>query len=92
MFSLKYGTIPIVRAVGGLKDTVEDYNPKRSAGTGFVFHPYEAQELLKTIDRALELFPDNKSWIALQRRAMSMDFSWNRSARAYSKIYQQLLA
>ena len=91
MFSLKYGTIPIVRAVGGLKDTVEDYNPERSAGTGFVFHPYEAQEFLKTIDRALELFPDKKSWIALQRRAMSMDFSWDRSARAYSTIYQQLL-
>jgi starch synthase len=92
MFSLKYGTIPIVRAVGGLKDTVEDYNAERSAGTGFVFDAYEAQELLKTIDRALELFPDKKSWIALQRRAMSMDFSWNRSARAYSQIYQQLLA
>ena len=92
MFSLKYGTIPIVRAVGGLKDTVEDYNAERSAGTGFVFEAYEAQEFLKTIDRALELFPDKKSWIALQRRAMSMDFSWDRSARAYSKIYQELLA
>jgi starch synthase len=92
MFSLKYGTIPIVRAVGGLNDTVEDYNPERSAGTGFVFQSYEAQELLKTIDRALELFLDKKSWIGLQRRAMSMDFSWDRSAQAYSKIYQQLLA
>ena len=92
MFSLKYGTIPIVRAVGGLKDTVEDYNAERSAGTGFVFEAHEAQELLKTIDRALELFPDKKSWIALQRRAMSMDFSWDRSARAYSRLYQELLA
>jgi starch synthase len=92
MFSLKYGTIPIVRAVGGLKDTVEDYNAERSAGTGFVFEAYEAQELLKTIDRALEVFPHKKFWIALQRRAMSMDFSWDRSARAYSKIYQELLA
>jgi starch synthase len=92
MFSLKYGTIPIVRAVGGLKDTVLDYNAGRSAGTGFVFEAYEAQELLKTIDRALLLFSDKKSWIALQRRAMSMDFSWDRSARAYSKIYQELLA
>jgi starch synthase len=92
MFSLKYGTIPIVRAVGGLKDTVEDYNPGRSDGTGFVFDAYEAQDLLKTIDRALELFSEKKSWTALQRRAMSMDYSWDRSARAYSKIYQQLLA
>ena len=92
MFSLKYGTIPVVRAVGGLKDTVEDYNAERSAGTGFVFEAYEPQELLKAIDRALELFPDTKSWIALQRRAMNMDFSWDRSARAYSRLYQQLLA
>ena len=92
MFSLKYGTIPIVRAVGGLKDTVQDYNAERSEGTGFVFEAYEAQELLKTIDRALKLFPDKKSWTALQRRAMSMDFSWDRSAKAYSKIYQELLA
>ena len=92
MFSLKYGTIPIVRAVGGLKDTVEDYNAERSAGTGFVFEAHDAQELLQTIDRALNLFPDKKSWIALQRRAMSMDFSWDRSARAYSRIYHELLA
>lgn len=91
MFSLKYGTIPIVRAVGGLKDTVEDYNAERSAGTGFVFEVYEAQELWKTIDRALKTFSDKRSWTALQRRAMSMDFSWDRSARAYSKLFQQLL-
>jgi starch synthase len=91
MFSLKYGTIPIVRAVGGLKDTVEDYNAERSAGTGFVFEVYEAQELWKAIDRALKIFSDKRSWTALQRRAMSMDFSWDRSARAYSKLFQQLL-
>jgi starch synthase len=92
MFSLKYGTIPIVRAVGGLKDTVENYNAERSAGTGFVFEAYDAQELWKTIERALQALRDRKSWIALQRRAMSMDFSWDRSARAYSKLYQQLVA
>jgi starch synthase len=92
MFSLKYGTIPIVRAIGGLKDTVEDYNPKTSSGTGFVFKPYEPRELLKTIDRALQLFPDKESWAALQHRAMRKDFSWDRSARAYTNLYQQLLA
>jgi starch synthase len=56
-----------------------------------VFEPYDAQELWKTIDRALQLFPDKRSWSALQRRAMSMDFSWDRSARAYSDLYQQIL-
>jgi starch synthase len=75
-----------------LKDTVEDYNPEASSGTGFVFVSYDEHELLKTIDRALQLFPDKRSWAALQRRAMSMDFSWDRSARAYTNLYQQLLA
>ncbi|MEX0806425.1 MAG: glycogen synthase GlgA [Candidatus Binatia bacterium] len=90
MFSLKYGTIPIVRAVGGLRDTVEDCNAETSAGTGFVFERYDALELLKTIDRALLLFGDKKAWTALQRRAMRMDFSWDRSAQAYSNLYRQL--
>lgn len=92
MFSLKYGTIPIVRAVGGLKDTVEDYDEAASTGTGFVFESYDPQELWKTINRALQLFPDKRAWSALQRRAMSMDFSWDRSARSYSNLYQQMLA
>jgi len=92
MFSLKYGTIPVVRGVGGLKDTVEDCNAERSAGTGFVFEAHAAQELWRTIDRALEVFSDKNSWNALQRRAMSMDFSWDRSAGAYSRLYQELLA
>jgi starch synthase len=89
MFSLKYGTIPVVRAVGGLKDTVEDYNAEASTGTGFVFESFDAQDLLKTIDRALQVFADKRSWTALQRRAMSMDFSWDRSAREYHNLYER---
>jgi starch synthase len=92
MFSLKYGTIPIVRAVGGLKDTVEDHNTETSTGTGFVFESYDAQHLWNAIDRALRLFPDKNAWSALQRRAMRMDFSWDRSAQAYSKLYRQLVS
>jgi starch synthase len=90
MFSLKYGTIPIVRSVGGLKDTVEDYNGERGAGTGFVFHDYRPQALLEVIDRALQVFRDNRAWTILRRRAMSMNFSWDRSAEAYSELYQAL--
>ncbi len=88
MFSLKYGTIPIVRAVGGLKDTVEDYDAENGSGTGFVFGPYEAPALLATLDRALQVFRQKKEWTALRRRAMSLDFSWDRSADAYSQLYQ----
>ena len=91
MFSLKYGTIPIVRAVGGLKDTVENYNPEQSTGTGFVFEPYDSEALIETVDRALQVFQEKKTWTALRRRAMRMDFSWDRSAQAYSNLYEQLL-
>jgi len=92
MFSLKYATIPIVRAVGGLKDTVEDYHSEKSAGTGFVFEPYDPGALLETVDRALHVFHQKKAWTALRRRAMSADFSWDRSAQAYSNLYERLLS
>jgi starch synthase len=91
MYSLKYGTIPIVRAVGGLKDTVQDYDPPSDAGTGFVFEPYDAQEMLAAIDRGLTAFHHKPSWAALRSRAMAMDYSWDRSAAAYSGLYQQLV-
>jgi starch synthase len=91
MFSLKYGTIPIVRAVGGLKDTVEEYDGDRGTGTGFIFAQYDPQALLGAIDRALQAFRNKRAWSALRRRAMSEDFSWDRSAEAYRNLYEQLL-
>ncbi|MGH7816500.1 MAG: glycogen synthase, partial [Candidatus Binatia bacterium] len=91
MYSLKYGTVPIVRAVGGLKDTVQDYDPATESGTGFVFEPYTAEAMLDAIDRGLATYRDKQSWAALRGRGMSMDFSWDRSAEAYSSLYQQLL-
>lgn len=91
MFSLKYGTIPIVRAVGGLKDTVQDYNKETRTGTGFLFQRYESSALLAAVDRGLAVFRDKQAWFALQRRGMGMDFSWDRSAKLYSDLYQQLV-
>ena len=90
MFSLKYGTIPIVRGVGGLKDTVQDYDAEDQTGTGFVFQSYDGRQLLAAIDRALAVFRDKQSWTALRRRAMAMDFSWDRSAKLYANLYRQL--
>jgi starch synthase len=90
MFSLKYGTIPVVRSVGGLKDTVEDYNDAEKTGTGFIFTDYDPQALLEAIDRALQVFQDKIAWTALCRRAMKLDFSWDRSAQAYSAVYRAL--
>lgn len=92
MFSLKYGTIPIVHAVGGLKDSVEDYDGESETGTGFVFEKHEAQALLDAIDRGLAMFHDKKSWTALRHRAMAKDFSWERSAQSYGNLYRQLLS
>jgi starch synthase len=91
MFSLKYGTIPIVRAVGGLRDTVEDYDAEKSTGTGFAFEPYDPAAMIATVDRGLRVFEEKKAWTALRHRAMLMDFSWDRSARAYGNLYEQLL-
>lgn len=90
MYSLKYATIPIVRAVGGLKDTVQDYDQKSQTGTGFAFAPYESAAMLAAIDRGLEVYRNKQAWTALRRRAMAMDFSWERSAKVYSNLYRQL--
>lgn len=90
MFSLKYGTIPVVRAVGGLKDTVQDYDAASQTGTGFVVPTHDAPALLQAIDRGLAAFADKEIWNGLRRRAMAMDFSWERSARVYSSMYKEL--
>ena len=91
MFSLKYGTIPIVRAVGGLKDSVEPYDEKAATGTGFVFERYDSQALLDAIDQALSLFDNEPEWRSLCQRAMAMDFSSEQSARQYGELYSRLL-
>ena len=91
MYSLRYGTVPVVRAVGGLADTVTDYAPGRKSSTGFVFEAYTPAALLEALKRALALFPDREKWRALQVAGMKQDHSWDRSAREYVKIYERAL-
>ncbi|HEX9454524.1 MAG TPA: glycosyltransferase, partial [Candidatus Binatia bacterium] len=91
LFSLKYGTPPIVHEVGGLRDSVQDYDAESGTGTGFVFTAPAPLALLDAVDRSLSIYGDNKNWTALRRRAMAMDFSWDRSAQSYSHLYQQLI-
>jgi len=86
LYSLKYGTIPIVRATGGLKDSVEDFDGQ--AGTGFLFDAYEPSALLAAVDRALHAYQEKELWRALMRNAMSADFSWKRSAEAYIRVFR----
>jgi starch synthase len=92
MYSLRYGTVPLVRQVGGLADTVVDAAPGARGATGFVFRDYTPEALLATLRRALALFRDRKRWKSLQRTGMAEDHSWDRSAREYVKIYERVLA
>ena len=92
IYSLKYGTIPIVRATGGLDDTIQEFNPVSGKGTGFKFKHYDADELLKTIKEALAIYHDQEKWEKVTRNAMEADFSWERSAKRYVELYQKALA
>jgi len=90
MYSLRYGTVPLVRAVGGLVDTVRPFNPKNGQGTGFLFSDYEPGVMLRTLEAALATFANKKVWTRLQKNGMRADFSWDRSAAEYVKIYRGL--
>ena len=89
MYSLRYGTVPVVRAVGGLDDTVEDYDGW-NRGTGFKFREYSPPALLLAVRRALETFRDRRAWRGLVARGMAQDFSWGRSAETYEQLYRSL--
>jgi starch synthase len=89
MYSLKYGTVPLVRATGGLEDTIQDYNPKTGEGTGFKFQDYSTKDFLDTVRKALALYRDRESWKRLMTRGMKADFSWQRSAREYVSLYKK---
>jgi starch synthase len=89
IYSLKYGTIPIVRATGGLDDTIEPWDARSGKGTGFKFTDYTGEALLTTIKQALLAYRDPSSWQTLMRNGMSRDFSWGASAREYGKVYER---
>lgn len=91
MYSLRYGTVPIVRAVGGLVDTVRPYNPRNGQGNGFLFAEYHAGAMLRALGSALAAFPNKKLWTRLQKNGMKADFSWDRSAAEYVKLYRRVL-
>lgn len=92
LMSMRYGTIPIVRETGGLKDTVEPYNEYESTGTGFGFSNYNAHEMLETVQYAKHIFYDKKrEWNKMVDRAMAKDFSWEGSAKKYEELYDRAL-
>ena len=90
IYSLKYGTVPIVRATGGLDDTIEPWDARSGKGTGFKFTEYSGESLLLTIKQALQAYRDQGSWQVLMRNGMNKDFSWNFSAKEYVRIYERV--
>jgi len=92
MYALKYGALPIVRATGGLNDTVVDADAEHETGYGFKFDHADPQQCLSAIDRAASVYRQSpERWKSLQHRAMSMDFSWERSALEYQRLYRSLI-
>ncbi|MCK5833347.1 glycogen synthase GlgA [bacterium] len=92
MYSMAYGTIPIVRKTGGLADTVTQADLATDSGTGFVFEEYSKEAFLGAISLALKAFDDERAWRKLQQRAMSFDSSWENSAEKYIELYKQAIA
>ena len=88
IYSLRYGTVPVVRATGGLDDTIQDFDPQTGQGTGFKFEAYDGQALLACIRRALATYRDPKAWKKLQTNGMAKDFSWKASAAEYAQLYE----
>ncbi len=91
MYSMRYGTVPIVRATGGLEDTVEQFDPTRSSGTGFKFYDYHASALLDKIREALYFYGRPETWRKIQLNGMGMDNSWDAAAQKYVQLYQEII-
>ena len=92
MYSLRYGTVPVVRATGGLVDTVEPWDPGTDQGTGFRFEHADGTGMMWAIDEALAAWQDREPWTRLMKNGMSRDFSWTRSARQYVDLYRRAMA
>lgn len=91
MYSLAYGTVPVVRAVGGLDDTIENWTARSGTGTGFKFNEYTPEAVLETLQKAIRLYRNPTAWRALQLAGMAKDFSWNASAVEYEKVYEKAI-
>jgi starch synthase len=91
MYSMRYGTVPVVRATGGLDDTVEQFDPDTGTGTGFKFGPYQAGALLEKIREALYFYARPDDWQKIQRNGMTIDNSWAAAAKKYLELYQEII-
>jgi starch synthase len=93
MIAMRYGSVPIVRETGGLRDTVLSYNEFNGEGNGFTFFNYNAHDMLHTIERAADYYRNQPDvWKTLQKRGMEGDYSWTHSAKEYIRLYETLFA
>ena len=92
IYSLRYGTVPVVRATGGLEDSVQEFDPATLRGTGFKFKGSDVDGIMAVIRKALRLFADRDLWQKLQENGMEMDFSWERVVPEYLSLYKNTLA
>ena len=90
MYSLRYGTVPVVRRTGGLADTVQEFDPSTGTGTGFVFTAYQPEQLKMAVDRALALWPDKTAWRVVMLNGMRQELSWTTSAKKYVEAYERV--
>lgn len=91
LFSMSYGTVPLVRRTGGLADSVQPWDPATESGTGFVFDEFRPEALARSLNEALELWADPQSWWKLMRNGMAQDFSWERQSSLYVDLYHRIL-
>jgi starch synthase len=91
MYSFAYGSVPIVRATGGLQDTVHEFDMATKKGNGFVFEEYKAADMLDALERALAVYKDKATWRKLVKNGMGEDHSWNNSSKKYEDVYRKIL-
>jgi starch synthase len=91
MYSLKYGTVPIVRRTGGLADSVQMWDGASRQGTGIVFNDFDVPAIRWAIHTALDLYKDRAAWSLLMKNGMAQDFSWERQAQEYVALYESML-
>jgi starch synthase len=90
MYALKYGTAPVVRATGGLRDTIREFDPNTGEGNGFTFEPYRAEDLIDALNRMAAMFKTADRWRQLMANCFAADFSWEHAAQNYHDWFQQL--
>jgi starch synthase len=91
VYSLKYGTVPVVRATGGLDDTIQEWDPATGKGTGFKFDGYLPVNFYNAVMQAIGVFGDKKAWQKLMRNGMAQNFSWDASAKQYVTVYEEIV-